>query len=194
MNGIGLEKYTKIIGKGMHGNHPAYDKYVKTQLDRFNKIGLTPEQANKFLQEELIFNKKVEQSRYAAGDAQTYPLDDKFIFIYENSARNTDLSHEVGHTLGLEHSFDEFKNKEGIVLTQKQRVQELELEIKRTKGAQDLKIKKDKLSIIKKNLHKYKEGKTSNMMDYTDYGVFDLKDFSHWQWKVMRDEVKKFYS
>ena len=54
MNGIGLEKYTKIIGKGIHGNHPAYDKYVKTQLDRFNKIGLTPEQANKFLQEELI--------------------------------------------------------------------------------------------------------------------------------------------
>ena len=76
------------------------------------KKGLTPEQANKFLQEELIFNKKVEQSRYAAGDAQTYPLDDKFIFIYENSARNTDLSHEVEHTLGLEHSFDEFKNKE----------------------------------------------------------------------------------
>ena len=38
----------------MHGNHPAYDKYVKTQLDRFNKIGLTPEQANKLLQEELI--------------------------------------------------------------------------------------------------------------------------------------------
>ena len=53
-NGIGLEKYTKLIGKGMLGNHPAYDKYVKTQLDRFNKIGLTPEQANKFLQEELI--------------------------------------------------------------------------------------------------------------------------------------------
>ena len=53
-NGIGLEKYTKLIGNGIHGNHPAYDKYVKTQLDRFNKIGLTPEQANKFLQEELI--------------------------------------------------------------------------------------------------------------------------------------------
>ena len=53
-NGIGLEKYTKLIGEGVHRNHPAYDKYVKTQLDRFNKIGLTPEQANKFLQEELI--------------------------------------------------------------------------------------------------------------------------------------------
>ena len=28
-------------------------------------------------------------------------------------------------------------------------------------------------------------------MDYTDYGVFDLKDFFHWQWLVMREEVKK---
>ena len=137
---------------------------------------------------------KVEQLRYAAGDAQTYPLDDKFIFIYENSARNTDLSHEVGHTLGLEHSFDEFENKAGVILTQKQRIQELELEIKKTGKTEKIQALKDKLSIIKKNLYKYLKGKTSNMMDYTDYGVFDLKDFSHWQWKVMRDEVKKFYS
>ena len=54
MNGIGLEKYTKLIGEELHGNHPAYDKYVKTQLERVKKIGLSPEQANKFLQEELI--------------------------------------------------------------------------------------------------------------------------------------------
>ena len=27
-NGIGLEKYTKLIGKGMLGNHPAYDKLI----------------------------------------------------------------------------------------------------------------------------------------------------------------------
>lgn len=47
---------------------------------------------------------------------------------------------------------------------------------------------------MKKNLHKYKEGKTSNIMDYTLYGEFDIKDFSHWQWKVMRDEVKNFYN
>lgn len=31
-------------------------------------------------------------------------------------------------------------------------------------------------------------------MDYTDYGVFDLKDFYHWQWLVMREEVKNFYN
>ena len=27
-NGIGLEKYTTLIGKGMLGNHPAYDKLI----------------------------------------------------------------------------------------------------------------------------------------------------------------------
>ena len=137
---------------------------------------------------------KVPENRYAAGDAQIYPLDYKFVFIYQNSARNTDLSHEIGHTLGLEHSFDELKNNQGEILTQNQRIEELELEIKRTRLVHDLKVKKDKLSIMKKNLHKYKEGKTSNIMDYTLYGEFDIKDFSHWQWKVMRDEVKNFYN
>ena len=55
-NGIGLEKYTKLIGKGMHGNHPAYNKYVNSKLNKFLKKNpnITPEQANKFLQEELI--------------------------------------------------------------------------------------------------------------------------------------------
>ena len=55
-NGIGLEKYTKLIGKGIHGNHPAYDKYVRSKLEDFmlENPNITPEQANKFLQEELI--------------------------------------------------------------------------------------------------------------------------------------------
>lgn len=55
-NGIGLEKYTKLIGDGLHGNHPAYDAYVSNQLDKFKKSydNITPEQANKFLQENLI--------------------------------------------------------------------------------------------------------------------------------------------
>ncbi|ASF42330.1 AHH domain-containing protein [Capnocytophaga endodontalis] len=55
-NGIGLEKYTKLIGKGIHGNHPAYDKYVRSKLEDFmlENPNITPKQANKFLQEELI--------------------------------------------------------------------------------------------------------------------------------------------
>ena len=55
-NGIGLEKYTKLIGNGMHGNHPVYNKYVNSKLNKFysKNPDITPEQANKFLQEELI--------------------------------------------------------------------------------------------------------------------------------------------
>ncbi|MFK8264877.1 AHH domain-containing protein [Capnocytophaga cynodegmi] len=55
-NGLGLEKYTKLIENGMHGNHPAYDNYVRTKLEDFmlENPKITPEQANKFLQEELI--------------------------------------------------------------------------------------------------------------------------------------------
>ena len=53
-NGIGLEKYTKLVGEGLHGNHPAYDAYIKNQLDAFMATHPTPEQANKFLQENLI--------------------------------------------------------------------------------------------------------------------------------------------
>jgi hypothetical protein len=31
-NGIGLSKYRKSLGEGMHGNHPAYDDYVTHRL------------------------------------------------------------------------------------------------------------------------------------------------------------------
>ncbi|MFK8299047.1 AHH domain-containing protein [Capnocytophaga cynodegmi] len=55
-NGLGLEKYTKLIGNGIHGNHPAYDIFIKSKLDEYltKNPSLTPEQANKFLQKELI--------------------------------------------------------------------------------------------------------------------------------------------
>ncbi len=55
-NGLGLEKYTKLIGEGMHGNHPAYDNYVRYRLKNnpLSDVDVTPEKANKFLQEELI--------------------------------------------------------------------------------------------------------------------------------------------
>lgn len=55
-NGIGLEKYTELIGNGIHGNHPVYNKYVNSKLDKFlsKNPNITPEQANIFLQEELI--------------------------------------------------------------------------------------------------------------------------------------------
>ena len=97
-----------------------------------------------------------------AGDADTYPLDDQFLFLYLNSAAKNDLAHEMGHVLGLLHTF---KQKE------------------------DAQRKK---AVIDKNPYKYEKGKTTNIMDYID--DWKRKDFFHWQWLVMREEVKKYYS
>jgi len=55
-NGIGLEKFTTLVGTGLHGNHPAYDRYVLKRLDDFSEQGsnFTPEQANNFISNQLI--------------------------------------------------------------------------------------------------------------------------------------------
>ena len=55
-NGIGLEKFTTLIGTGLHGNHPAYDRYVIKRLDDFASqvTNFTPEQANNFILNQLI--------------------------------------------------------------------------------------------------------------------------------------------
>jgi hypothetical protein len=56
-NAIGLEKYTSLIGQGLHGNHPAYDAFVKFRLDNFqiaNAGMLGATKANSFLQQTLI--------------------------------------------------------------------------------------------------------------------------------------------
>ena len=40
-NGIGLEKYTKLVGEGLHGNHPAYDAFIEFRLSNFTKSNST---------------------------------------------------------------------------------------------------------------------------------------------------------
>lgn len=55
-NGIGLKKYSKLTGDGLHGNHPAYTSYILKQIENKYPGGYygTPEQVNKYLQEELL--------------------------------------------------------------------------------------------------------------------------------------------
>ena len=70
-NGIGLEKYTKLIGDGLHGNHPAYDAYIRFRLNNFATSNPTYDavSANKFLQESLIPEIKIKIS-----EAKNSPL------------------------------------------------------------------------------------------------------------------------
>lgn len=40
INGIALEKFKKLTGTGIHGNHPAYDTFVQRKLDEFVRKNL----------------------------------------------------------------------------------------------------------------------------------------------------------
>lgn len=55
VNGKALQKYTALTGDGLHGNHPAYDKFVQKRLDDFTDQGsYTAEEAKNFLENSLI--------------------------------------------------------------------------------------------------------------------------------------------
>ncbi len=55
-NGIGLPKFSRLTGDGLHGNHPAYDKYIEYRLNRFMELNphATALDASEFLQDTLI--------------------------------------------------------------------------------------------------------------------------------------------
>lgn len=55
VNGIALKKYSKVLEEGIHANHPAYNKFIRWRLQNFgNNKNLVPEDAAKFLNEELL--------------------------------------------------------------------------------------------------------------------------------------------
>jgi hypothetical protein len=56
INGIALEKFKKLTGTGIHGNHPAYDTFVQRKLDEFvrKNPNFSPEKAKDFLEIQLI--------------------------------------------------------------------------------------------------------------------------------------------
>ena len=55
VNGKALQKYTKLTGEGLHGNHPQYDIYVQNRLQAFKDLGaFEPEGAKRFLENVLI--------------------------------------------------------------------------------------------------------------------------------------------
>jgi len=48
LNGLLLNPYSKVLGNGVHGNHPAYSKFVENRLEFFSKRQYTPESAKKY--------------------------------------------------------------------------------------------------------------------------------------------------
>lgn len=56
-NGKALQKFSSLTGEGLHGNHPAYDKFIQKRLDDFQiekGVNLNPENSSQFINESLL--------------------------------------------------------------------------------------------------------------------------------------------
>lgn len=52
-----------------------------------------------------------------------------------------------------------------------------------------LEIQKSNLQIYQHNKYKYKKNSTLNIMDYS----LKVNIFTHWQWKIMQNDIEKYY-
>ncbi|MDO5981359.1 AHH domain-containing protein [Flavivirga spongiicola] len=72
VNGRALTKFTSLTGEGIHGNHPAYDKFVQKRLNDY--IGNSSEAAREFLEEVLIpeLNEHIDDAVNSTMNLNTY--------------------------------------------------------------------------------------------------------------------------
>ncbi|WP_299257364.1 hypothetical protein [uncultured Aquimarina sp.] len=158
----------------------------------------------------VIFYVGMENTKSKAGDTQTIPLDEQFVYLYLNSVLTSDVSHEVGHALGLEHLFiessdyvtklnknkkfyeDQLKKNEEYRGDSKYRQDGVLSNITKLNNriAKINQRIKDYNTVSQNNKHKFVMSETTNLMDYNNKG----KDFYHWQWKIMQKEIIKYYN
>ena len=148
--------------------------------------------------------------RNQAGDSRVIPLDWSYVFMYVNAGNISDFTHEIGHALGLTHSFiedkkyDRTESKVNKVKSYKEQLKKQEEYLNKKLSEEgrktvnnniriltkNIKILEDNFSIGDNNPYKFTQSKTDNFMDYYN----DAKSFYKWQWNVMFKEVKKYYS
>lgn len=148
--------------------------------------------------------------RNQAGDSKLIPLDWSYVFMYVNAGKISDFTHEIGHALGLTHTFiedghyDKTEEKINKVKTYKRQLKEQEEYLIKNLSEKGRKIVNNNIRILTKNIqtledtysigdknpYKFTQSETDNFMDYYN----DAKSFYRWQWDVMFKEEKKYYS
>ncbi|PWN68978.1 hypothetical protein C1631_012975 [Chryseobacterium phosphatilyticum] len=148
----------------------------------------------------------------AGGASYNVPLTSKHIILFKNNLDHlSSYSHEIGHSLGLEHFF-----LDGT-LTVNQEIASVQTKLnaekadkrnhfvtnaayysthpgEKTKNEniydQNIKNYEDQLNVLKKNSHRYIKQTTENIMDYN---LRKQITFDKWQWKVIQEETKQYY-
>lgn len=167
-----------------------YKKYIFDKL----KSNVTSKRGIILTLAAFLSNKNV------GGSSPISPLEANHGLIFLSNLDDLQTyAHELGHILGLTHSFldsnlsyeQELKNTEyNIKKTNSDIIANVSNLQKLKKLQEDLKDYQDLLIVQKNNPHKFINGKTDNIMDYNNNTGLS---FFKWQWKIMRDEAKNYY-
>jgi hypothetical protein len=144
----------------------------------------------------------------AGGSSFIVPLNNKHCIIFKsNLDQLSSFAHEIGHTLGLMHTFadDLSKNQETFMAKQESTKQLIQNNLAQNANADPnhpyiryLKsFSKEQQEIIdgfkvifRRDKIKFDKKKTENIMDYD---LSNRKSFFKFQCKIMQDEVKNYY-
>lgn len=142
----------------------------------------------------------------AGGYGNLGDIDAKGLVVFKSNLWDkTTFAHEIAHVAGLEHSFKEKDDLNEKRLTSyneyiiqvdarinyllKKKAPKKQIREEWQEYKDDYKDARSKLNVHYRNLHKFKQGKTENFMDY----YTTRKTFWKFQWEALQDDIVKFY-
>ncbi len=177
------------------------DEFKKQHPNAFKNRGITV-----FLSP--LENIRNDGKEGAGGYGDLGDVDSKNLAIFETNLWNKEsFAHEIAHVAGLEHSFkevDDIYNDAETLDNHNTFIKQVDENL--DSMLENKYLKKDilefweehrdnyrkirsLLNVYYRNLHKFKQGKTDNFMDYHN----TKEVFWKFQWKALQDDILKFY-